>query len=186
MTSFLNRRMRSVLLSKFTDRCQGLFEGESGCDYASVVPLCQIGSFTGAAIPFPQHAWGREPCRTALQRSLDENLVHRCNRGLGCLPLSGNRWDRASMLCPFDPACQCVLNLQYRTSPFLRARHPAPQIGCRRWEARRKTVGIEPCSFKYSLDCCPRPDARSPRRAEQARWVAAEFRGAWETPSAFY
>ncbi len=186
MTSFLNRRMRSVLLSKFTDRCQGLFEGEPGCDYASVVPLCQIGSFTGAAIPFPQHAWGREPCRTALQRSLDGKfsspMQYRARVPSPQREPMGPCLDALS----FDPACQCVLNLQYRTSPFLRARHPAPQIGCRRWEARRKTVGIERAASNIhwtvarGLMLAPREELSKPDGSLR------EFRGAWETPSAFY
>ncbi len=63
------------------------------CPYARLARLLELPFLSLNTLGVVSHV---EPRFSGL---LTENLVHRCNRGLGCLPLSGNRWDRASMLC---------------------------------------------------------------------------------------
>ena len=122
------------------------------------------------------------------------SLLHRYNEARGPAP----QWE-PMVLCheapSFNLSCQCVSNLQYRTSPFLRGKPPAPQselpvmklsheLGEMKVEGGLKglaeqnldgAAGHPPWSAPHESRSPPTVNLRSGRFVRgRARWVARE------------
>ena len=86
---------------------------------------------------------GAQKFQRLVVRGRNNETAHGKEMRLGAAPSAG-AMGQCHEAPSFNSEHNAGMSLQYRTSPFLQARPPAPKTRLRRWEARHRRVDIKP------------------------------------------